>query len=81
MMKASFTAAKGHPKDYFVPNFGIDSDVAASQKNLKDTEGKLDVKMQASFKPPKGHPQDYFVPNFGVDQDIKDAQKSIRSQE
>jgi len=30
-----------HPKDYFVPNFGMDVDVKASLKNTKDTEARL----------------------------------------
>jgi len=30
-----------HPKDYFVPNFGMDVDVAASLKNTKDAETGL----------------------------------------
>ena len=29
------------PKDYDVPNFGIDHDIEASNKNLKDAEGKF----------------------------------------
>ena len=30
-----------HPKDYFVPNFGVDHEIKASLKNTKDAEAKL----------------------------------------
>jgi len=30
------------PKDYFIPNFGLDRDIIWTQKNLKDTEKVLD---------------------------------------
>lgn len=30
-----------HPKDYFVPNFGMDHDIVASESNLKNAEKSL----------------------------------------
>ena len=30
-----------HPKDYPVPNFGVDHDIVASNTNLKNAEAKL----------------------------------------
>jgi len=37
-MNASFddNENKLNPRDYFVPNFGMDRDIEASLKNLKD---------------------------------------------
>ena len=35
------TAKKGHPVDYFVPNFGQDADMASQDKHVADTEAKL----------------------------------------
>jgi hypothetical protein len=30
-----------HDKDYFIPNFGVDHDIIATQNNLKNAEGSL----------------------------------------
>ena len=30
-----------HPKDYFVPNFGVDHDIIATHSNYKKAGGKL----------------------------------------
>ena len=37
-MKASFKKPKENPKDYFVPNFGIDHDILDAQANIKSLE-------------------------------------------
>ena len=80
-----YKAAKGVEPNfdtgYFVPNFGVDSDILASQENTANAEAKIGKKFAASFKKPKGHPVDYFVPNFGVDQDIKQTQKNTAEAE
>jgi len=82
-MKASFEKPKGHPMNYFVPNFGPqDHDIADTQEHIASTEATLGHVMSASFKTPKGHPKDYFVPNFGPqDHDIADTQAHIASAE
>ena len=66
--------AKGpdHPVDYFVPDFGMDKEIANTQRTIKDTEVKMNHEL--TFKqgpPPPEHPKDYFVPDFGVDHDVK----------
>lgn len=61
------------PVNYFVPNFGQDSDVNTTQAHLEAAETSVGTKMKASFKQPKGHPTDYFVPNFGQDENIKQS--------
>ena len=71
---------KGHPVDYFVPNFGPDYDILATEKHIKDSESKLNVTWTPK-KLPDPHATDYFVPNLGLDQDILDAQSSIMSVE
>jgi hypothetical protein len=30
-----------HPKDYFIPNFGVDHDIITTQKNYRTAGGKL----------------------------------------
>ena len=60
-----------HPVDYFVPNFGVDSEIQSDASNLKATEKKLGP--WELTKTPKPHPVDYKVPNFGVDNDIADS--------
>jgi len=80
-MQASFKTPKGHPQDYFVPNFGIDHDIKDAQNNIAAQEKRLNHAYHASFKKPEEPPKDYFVPNFGIDQDIKDAQSNIAAQE
>ena len=59
--------------NYFVPDFGVDEDIKATQNNAKKAEKSLNHTMHASFKKPKEDPKDYFVPNFGVDGDISDS--------
>jgi hypothetical protein len=53
--------------NYPVPNFGVDKDILATEKHLKDMEAKLgkwDIKTKG--KGPD-HPMNYKVPNFGND--------------
>lgn len=73
---------EGWPKKYFVPNFGLDNDVVATQKHIKDQETIqkhiLDVeRMNAK----SGHPVDYTVPDFGLDSDIVSTQKNLADTE
>jgi hypothetical protein len=44
-----------HPKDYFVPNFGMDHDIVASESNLKNAEKSLkhSWKLKAGQLPPQ----------------------------
>jgi hypothetical protein len=44
-----------HPKDYFVPNFGMDHDIVASESNLKNAEKSLkhQWKLQKGQLPPQ----------------------------
>jgi len=72
---------KSHPVDYFVPNFGVDSEIRASQKNLAASEKRLNHKIVVSDKKPAGHPVDYYVPNFGTDSDILRTQKNLANAE
>ena len=70
------------PKNFFVPNFGVDKDVVATQKHISDQEIKqkhiLDVE-RMNLK--SGHPVDYTVPDFGLDSDIKSTQKNLADTE
>jgi hypothetical protein len=58
-----------------VPDFGVDTDILDSQKNLHNTEIELghDLNLKAGGSLSTGvddfdkHPMNYKVPNFGVD--------------
>lgn len=76
-MQATFKPPKGHPVDYFVPNFGQDHDIKLTQDNLKQSEEDLKHKWVPDLSKKKPLPRDYFVPNFGVDHDIKTTQNSL----
>ena len=70
------------PMGYAVPNFGVDRDVIATQKHIKDQELRLKHKYTPdSLKPPAGIPRDYAVPNFGMDADIVGTQKHLKQAE
>ena len=58
------------PVNYKVPNFGVDTELKYTQKNIANAEKSLKTKFTASFDKPKGHPVDYTVPNFGKDRDL-----------
>ena len=58
------------PVNYKVPNFGVDSEVITTQKNIAKAEKKLNKKFTSTFDKPKGHPMDYPVVNLGQDRDI-----------
>ena len=55
------------PVDYFVPNLGLDEDIARVQKLMEAAPGSDDWKFVPKKLRPKDHPTDYVVPNFGVD--------------
>jgi hypothetical protein len=63
---------KPHPVDYFVPNFGVDSDIGNTGNSLSLAESKLGHKWEVKEKPP-AYPMNYKVPDFGVDPDILDT--------
>ena len=78
---ASFEKPKGHPVDYFVPNFGPDYDIALTKDNIAQTEADLKHVWTPNLKKVKGPPMNYKVPNFGMDQDIKDTQSNLAKTE
>ena len=66
---------ESHPKNYAVPNFGVDSDILDSQQNLHNVEidfgHNLNLKAGGSKNTGTddfdGHPMNYKFPSFGVD--------------
>lgn len=58
------------PRDYFVPDFGVDADIKSTLAHGNAAETRLGVRFIGG-KPPPDSPRDYFVPDFGVDLDIK----------
>lgn len=61
---------KGPPKDYFVPNFGKDEDIATTQGHVLAAEASLGHQWDWHKDTSKPPPRDYFVPNFGEDREI-----------
>jgi hypothetical protein len=53
--------------NYFVPNFGNDSDNLDTNENLDWAEDNLDHKWNWAPSKVKPPPKDYFVPDFGMD--------------
>ena len=71
----------GFPIDYFVPNFGVDSDVSSVAQSVDEAETELKHKPVWGAAPPAPHPVDYFVPNFGVDHEILSMQQNLKMAE
>ena len=65
------------PYDYFVPNFGQDSDVATTLNSVAESEAELNHNPNWTAPPAAGHPVDYFVPNFGPDHDILATRENL----
>lgn len=68
-------APASHPVDYFVPNFGVDSDIKNSLTHIANAEKSTGSKWGWTDPKdrPAGPPMNYFVPNFGVDEDVKNV--------
>lgn len=58
------------PRDYFVPDFGVDKDILTTQKNLGNWETKFNHKLSLTGPVAADIPRNYFIPDFGVDKDI-----------
>lgn len=74
---------KGHPVDYKVANFGVDSDVKTTAASITLAEDKLNKKWTPKLKKdmPDLHPINYKVPNFGIDENVISTQKNIAAAE
>lgn len=60
------------PRNYFVPNFGMDKEIIGVQESIQLAEDQMGTKLK-EFTQPKPFPTGYVVPNFGQDKDIKDS--------
>jgi len=68
------------PRDYFVPDFGVDHDIAYTENNIKMAETAIGHEMIADFgfdKSTVDTPRNYFVPDFGLDEDIAGVVSSL----
>lgn len=72
---------KDYPINYFVPHFGVDSDILANQQHTAQAEGLLSHTMKATFKKPDAPKRDYFVPHFGEEEDIITTKEHIAAAE
>lgn len=70
-----------HPKDYYVPDFGVDPEVKTTLNNAGAAEKQYGHFWDATKKAPEPHPVDYYVPNFGMDKVMVTTQKSIHDAE
>jgi hypothetical protein len=67
--------------NYYVPNFGNDSDNMDTNEDLAWAEDNLDHKWVVDFKKKDPPPMNYYVPDFGLDQDIRDTQYNTKRAE
>lgn len=72
--------AKGHPMNYFVPNFGVDREILDHDTDLAAAEAQVGKKFEIK-EAGKPHPVDYKVPNFGMDAEVADSFSSLKSSE
>lgn len=72
---------KDPPRDYFVPNFGKDEDIATTQVNAIAAEGSLGHTWDWHKDTSKPPPRDYFVPNFGEDREISFTRQHLAQSE
>merc|ERR1719454_2632582 len=79
----NFEVVKTHPVDYFVPDFGVDTDIINVTDAISQSEKTLKKQLHADWKATKNpvNPRDYFVPDFGIDHDIEHVQHSIEISE
>jgi len=57
----------GHPMDYFVPDFGVDHDILASNVGLKVAEKTVGHNWDFKFEKKPAWEAGFKVPDFGVD--------------
>lgn len=76
-MSASFKKPAAPPRDYFVPNFGVDKDILMTDLNIGEAEAQHSHQLTVE-KPAAPIPRNYFVPNFGKDADIKDSEADLK---
>lgn len=69
------------PRNYFVPNFGVDRDIMTTQKNLAQYEDKFGHQLSVIGPKESDIPMNYPVANFGLDRDIVTTQKNLADQE
>lgn len=67
--------------NYPVPNFGVDKDILATEKHLKDMESKLGKWDYKKKEKGPDHPMNYKVPDYGKDYDISDSMASLAEAE
>lgn len=67
--------------NYAVANFGVDKDIIATEKHLKEMEAKFgqwDYKKQTEdSKKAQSYPINYKVANYGADPDIAESLESL----
>jgi hypothetical protein len=77
---ASQKPPKGHPVDYFVPNFGRDQDINSTWASLDWAESKHQHRFNPISKEEAKkleHPVDYPIPDFGLDEEVVVTQANI----
>lgn len=61
------------PRNYVVPDFGVDQDIIRSKNSISQAESVLKKKLHADFSQTASNvatPRNYVVPDFGVDHEI-----------
>ena len=71
----------GFKKDYFVPNFGQDTEVKNSLSSAAQAETSAGHFWDVLAPEPDDPKRNYFVPHFGTDSDINASLSSLNSAE
>ena len=75
-------AAAPIKRNYFIPNFGVDNEILATQAHLAQSEALIGQKMNVeSLTPPAPFKNGYFVPNFGQDNEITTSLDNTKNAE
>lgn len=76
-------AAPVNPRNYFVPDFGVDEDIKNVSTSINNTEKRMGKTMSADWGATANplNPRGYFVPDFGLDVDIKSSLSNLKLEE
>jgi hypothetical protein len=78
-MSATWDKPKAIPRNYFVPNFGVDKDIKMTELNINEAEAQHGKQISVVEAP--SIKRDYFIPNFGKDRELLANDESLSQAE
>lgn len=78
-MSASWSKPSTPPRNYFVPNFGVDKDIKMTALNIAEAEAQHGVPISTAEAP--DFKKDYRVVNFGKDRELLASDESLSQAE